>query len=50
MILLLHKVPNFLCLFQSICKKLKRLLEPYEPQWCLEHGEWSLYLFAPHNR
>uniref|UniRef100_A0A671XB20 Calcium voltage-gated channel subunit alpha1 H n=1 Tax=Sparus aurata TaxID=8175 RepID=A0A671XB20_SPAAU len=21
-----------------------------EPQWCLEHEEWSLYLFAPNNR
>ncbi|XP_038568913.1 voltage-dependent T-type calcium channel subunit alpha-1I isoform X1 [Micropterus salmoides] len=35
---------------ESLCKKLKKLLEPYEPQWCLEHEEWSLYLFAPHNR
>ncbi|KAM6940369.1 voltage-dependent T-type calcium channel subunit alpha-1H-like [Xenentodon cancila] len=35
---------------ESLCKKLKKLLEPYEPRWCLEHEEWSLYLFAPHNR
>ncbi|CAJ1052610.1 voltage-dependent T-type calcium channel subunit alpha-1H-like [Xyrichtys novacula] len=35
---------------ESLCKKLKRILEPYEPQWCLEHEEWSLYLFAPHNQ
>ncbi|XP_029288881.1 voltage-dependent T-type calcium channel subunit alpha-1I-like [Cottoperca gobio] len=35
---------------ESLCKKLKNILEPYEPQWCLEHEEWSLYLFAPHNR
>ncbi|XP_034043558.1 voltage-dependent T-type calcium channel subunit alpha-1I-like isoform X2 [Thalassophryne amazonica] len=35
---------------QSLCKKLKKLLEPYEPQWCLEHEEWSLYLFAPENQ
>ncbi|KAF7667180.1 hypothetical protein LDENG_00072760 [Lucifuga dentata] len=34
---------------ESLCKKLKMLLKPYEPQWCLEHEEWSLYLFAPHN-
>uniref|UniRef100_A0A674NCA2 Calcium voltage-gated channel subunit alpha1 H n=1 Tax=Takifugu rubripes TaxID=31033 RepID=A0A674NCA2_TAKRU len=27
-----------------------RLLEPYEPQWCLDHEEWSLYLFGPHNK
>ncbi|CAN9510559.1 unnamed protein product [Ophioblennius macclurei] len=35
---------------ESICKKVKKILEPYEPQWCLEHEEWSLYLFGPHNR
>ncbi|XP_028287736.1 voltage-dependent T-type calcium channel subunit alpha-1H-like [Parambassis ranga] len=35
---------------ESLCKKLKKILEPYEPQWCLEHEEWSLYLFSPHNR
>ncbi|XP_074485718.1 voltage-dependent T-type calcium channel subunit alpha-1H-like [Sebastes fasciatus] len=35
---------------ESLCKKLKKILEPYEPQWCLEHEEWSLYVFAPHNR
>ncbi|KAM7394509.1 hypothetical protein PAMP_021307 [Pampus punctatissimus] len=35
---------------ESLCKKLKKMLEPYEPQWCLEHEEWSLYVFAPHNQ
>ncbi|KAM8879619.1 voltage-dependent T-type calcium channel subunit alpha-1H-like isoform 2-T2 [Spinachia spinachia] len=35
---------------ESLCKKVKRILEPYEPQWCLEHEELSLYVFAPHNR
>uniref|UniRef100_A0A8C6PPV4 Ion transport domain-containing protein n=1 Tax=Nothobranchius furzeri TaxID=105023 RepID=A0A8C6PPV4_NOTFU len=30
-------------------EELKKILEPYEPQWCREHEEWSLYLFAPHN-
>uniref|UniRef100_A0A7N8XZ01 Voltage-dependent T-type calcium channel subunit alpha-1G-like n=1 Tax=Mastacembelus armatus TaxID=205130 RepID=A0A7N8XZ01_9TELE len=29
---------------------LKNMLEPYEPQWCLEHEEWSLYVFSPQNR
>uniref|UniRef100_A0A7N6AY91 Ion transport domain-containing protein n=1 Tax=Anabas testudineus TaxID=64144 RepID=A0A7N6AY91_ANATE len=35
---------------ESLCKKLKRILEPYEPQWCLEHEAWSLYVFSPQNR
>ncbi|XP_017261817.2 voltage-dependent T-type calcium channel subunit alpha-1H [Kryptolebias marmoratus] len=35
---------------ESLCKRLKKILEPYEPQWCREHEEWSLYVFAPHNQ
>uniref|UniRef100_A0A7N8Y7L4 Voltage-dependent T-type calcium channel subunit alpha-1G-like n=1 Tax=Mastacembelus armatus TaxID=205130 RepID=A0A7N8Y7L4_9TELE len=38
------------CYDDSLCKKLKNMLEPYEPQWCLEHEEWSLYVFSPQNR
>ncbi|XP_023189244.1 voltage-dependent T-type calcium channel subunit alpha-1H-like isoform X2 [Xiphophorus maculatus] len=34
---------------ESLCKRLKKMLEPYEPLWCREHEEWSLYLFAPQN-
>ncbi|XP_030634877.1 voltage-dependent T-type calcium channel subunit alpha-1H [Chanos chanos] len=29
--------------------RLKRMLEPYKPQWCRDHEDWSLYLFSPHN-
>ncbi|XP_056626060.1 voltage-dependent T-type calcium channel subunit alpha-1H [Triplophysa dalaica] len=29
---------------------VKRLLEPYKPQWCRDHEDWSLYLFSPHNK
>ncbi|KAM6971870.1 voltage-dependent T-type calcium channel subunit alpha-1H-like [Aplochiton taeniatus] len=35
---------------ESVCVKLKRILEPYKPQWCRDHEEWALYLFAPDNR
>ncbi|CAB1457734.1 unnamed protein product [Pleuronectes platessa] len=35
---------------ESLCKKVKKILEPYQPQWCLEHVEWSLYVFSPQNR
>ncbi|XP_043970676.1 voltage-dependent T-type calcium channel subunit alpha-1G-like isoform X2 [Gambusia affinis] len=34
---------------EMLCKRLKKMLEPYEPLWCREHEEWSLYLFAPQN-
>uniref|UniRef100_A0A3B5QTR6 Voltage-dependent T-type calcium channel subunit alpha-1H-like n=1 Tax=Xiphophorus maculatus TaxID=8083 RepID=A0A3B5QTR6_XIPMA len=36
----------------DLCKRLKKMLEPYEPLWCREHEEWSLYLFRkeiPHK-
>uniref|UniRef100_A0A8C2KRK7 Voltage-dependent T-type calcium channel subunit alpha n=1 Tax=Cyprinus carpio TaxID=7962 RepID=A0A8C2KRK7_CYPCA len=26
------------------------LLEPYKPQWCRDHEDWSLYLFSPQNK
>ncbi|KAA0722589.1 Voltage-dependent T-type calcium channel subunit alpha-1H [Triplophysa tibetana] len=29
---------------------VKRLLEPYKPQWCRDHEDWSLYLFSPQNK
>ncbi|XP_067258807.1 voltage-dependent T-type calcium channel subunit alpha-1H isoform X2 [Chanodichthys erythropterus] len=35
---------------ESWCLILKRLLEPYKPQWCRDHEDWSLYLFSPHNK
>ncbi|KAK7929577.1 hypothetical protein WMY93_005972 [Mugilogobius chulae] len=34
---------------ESFSVKLKRIVEPYKPQWCRDHEDWSLYLFAPHN-
>uniref|UniRef100_A0A8C2Y6R0 Calcium voltage-gated channel subunit alpha1 H n=1 Tax=Coturnix japonica TaxID=93934 RepID=A0A8C2Y6R0_COTJA len=26
------------------------ILEPYKPEWCKSHEDWSLYLFSPQNR
>uniref|UniRef100_A0A672MDK4 Voltage-dependent T-type calcium channel subunit alpha n=1 Tax=Sinocyclocheilus grahami TaxID=75366 RepID=A0A672MDK4_SINGR len=34
----------------SWCLIVKRLLEPYKPQWCRDHEDWSLYLFSPQNK
>ncbi|CAL1601218.1 unnamed protein product [Knipowitschia caucasica] len=34
---------------ESFTVKLRRIVEPYKPQWCRDHEDWSLYLFAPHN-
>ncbi|XP_016360331.1 voltage-dependent T-type calcium channel subunit alpha-1H [Sinocyclocheilus anshuiensis] len=35
---------------ESWCLIAKRLLEPYKPQWCRDHEDWSLYLFSPQNK
>uniref|UniRef100_A0A8C0XXN9 Voltage-dependent T-type calcium channel subunit alpha n=1 Tax=Cyprinus carpio carpio TaxID=630221 RepID=A0A8C0XXN9_CYPCA len=35
---------------ESWCLIVKRLLEPYKPQWCRDHEDWSLYLFSPQNK
>ncbi|XP_053332812.1 voltage-dependent T-type calcium channel subunit alpha-1H [Clarias gariepinus] len=34
---------------ESWCVILKRMLEPYKPQWCRDHEDWSLYAFSPQN-
>ncbi|KAL7852966.1 hypothetical protein SRHO_G00187510 [Serrasalmus rhombeus] len=34
---------------ESWCLIVKRILEPYKPQWCRDHEDWSLYLFSPQN-
>ncbi|MCI4393511.1 hypothetical protein PGIGA_G00158130 [Pangasianodon gigas] len=35
---------------ESWCVILKRILEPYKPQWCRDHEDWSLYVFSPQNK
>uniref|UniRef100_A0A8C2FAN9 Voltage-dependent T-type calcium channel subunit alpha n=1 Tax=Cyprinus carpio TaxID=7962 RepID=A0A8C2FAN9_CYPCA len=32
------------------CLIVKKLLEPYKPQWCRDHEDWSFYLFSPQNK
>ncbi|KFU94109.1 Voltage-dependent T-type calcium channel subunit alpha-1I, partial [Chaetura pelagica] len=34
----------------SYCYRIRKFLEPYKPQWCKSHENWSLYLFSPQNR
>uniref|UniRef100_A0A670JFU7 Ion transport domain-containing protein n=1 Tax=Podarcis muralis TaxID=64176 RepID=A0A670JFU7_PODMU len=35
---------------QSYCYRIRKALEPYKPEWCKTHEDWSLYLFSPQNR
>nr|XP_012598896.2 voltage-dependent T-type calcium channel subunit alpha-1H isoform X1 [Microcebus murinus] len=34
----------------SCCFRLRKVLEPYKPQWCRSRESWALYLFSPQNR
>ncbi|NWS70598.1 CAC1H protein, partial [Crotophaga sulcirostris] len=34
----------------SYCYRIRKVLEPYKPQWCKSHEDWSFYLFSPQNR
>ncbi|NXM91123.1 CAC1H protein, partial [Oenanthe oenanthe] len=34
----------------SYCYRIRAALDPYKPQWCKTHEDWSLYLFSPQNR
>ncbi|XP_066529784.1 voltage-dependent T-type calcium channel subunit alpha-1H [Hoplias malabaricus] len=34
----------------SVCFRLKKMLDVYKPQWCKDHEDWSLYLFSPQNK
>ncbi|XP_062444633.1 voltage-dependent T-type calcium channel subunit alpha-1H isoform X2 [Rhea pennata] len=34
----------------SYCYRIRKVLEPYKPEWCKNHEDWSLYLFSPQNR
>ncbi|XP_047658687.1 voltage-dependent T-type calcium channel subunit alpha-1H [Tachysurus fulvidraco] len=35
---------------ESWCVMVKRMLEPYKPQWCRDHEDWALYIFSPQNK
>ncbi|NXC50492.1 CAC1H protein, partial [Penelope pileata] len=34
----------------SYCYRIRKVLEPYKPEWCKSHEDWSLYVFSPQNR
>ncbi|XP_039740786.1 voltage-dependent T-type calcium channel subunit alpha-1H isoform X3 [Pteropus medius] len=34
----------------SCCARLRKVLQPYKPEWCRSREPWALYLFSPQNR
>uniref|UniRef100_A0A8C2YCE9 Calcium voltage-gated channel subunit alpha1 I n=1 Tax=Coturnix japonica TaxID=93934 RepID=A0A8C2YCE9_COTJA len=39
--------PAFL---QSLCFRIRKMMEVYKPDWCELREDWSIYLFSPQNR
>ncbi|XP_053550714.1 voltage-dependent T-type calcium channel subunit alpha-1H [Bombina bombina] len=34
----------------SYCFRIRKILEPYKPNWCKTHEDWALYIFSPQNQ
>uniref|UniRef100_A0A803T1I8 Voltage-dependent T-type calcium channel subunit alpha n=1 Tax=Anolis carolinensis TaxID=28377 RepID=A0A803T1I8_ANOCA len=42
---------NVLLLFlQSLCFRIRKMIEAYKPDWCELREDWSIYLFSPQNK
>uniref|UniRef100_A0A3B3U081 Voltage-dependent T-type calcium channel subunit alpha n=1 Tax=Poecilia latipinna TaxID=48699 RepID=A0A3B3U081_9TELE len=39
-----------LCLLQSLCFRIQKMLEAYRPDWCETREDWSIFLFSPQNK
>uniref|UniRef100_A0A670KBK5 Voltage-dependent T-type calcium channel subunit alpha n=1 Tax=Podarcis muralis TaxID=64176 RepID=A0A670KBK5_PODMU len=35
---------------QSLCFRIKKMIEAYKPDWCELREDWAIYLFSPQNR
>uniref|UniRef100_A0A8V0YFY4 Voltage-dependent T-type calcium channel subunit alpha n=1 Tax=Gallus gallus TaxID=9031 RepID=A0A8V0YFY4_CHICK len=35
---------------QSLCFRIRKMMEVYKPDWCELREDWSIYLFSPQNR
>uniref|UniRef100_A0A3B3U072 Calcium voltage-gated channel subunit alpha1 Ia n=1 Tax=Poecilia latipinna TaxID=48699 RepID=A0A3B3U072_9TELE len=43
-------VSSDLCLLQSLCFRIQKMLEAYRPDWCETREDWSIFLFSPQNK
>lgn len=40
--------PHFPC--QTLCFRVRKMIDVYKPDWCEVRENWSVYLFSPENR
>lgn len=38
------------CVTQSLCFRIQKMMEVYRPDWCEKREDWSIYLFSPQNK
>lgn len=35
---------------QTLCFRVRKMIDVYKPDWCEVREDWSVYLFSPENR
>lgn len=40
--------PSSFC--QTLCFRVRKMIDVYKPDWCEVREDWSVYLFSPENR
>lgn len=35
---------------QTLCFRVRKMIDVYKPDWCEIREDWSVYLFSPENR
>uniref|UniRef100_A0A667G847 Voltage-dependent T-type calcium channel subunit alpha n=1 Tax=Lynx canadensis TaxID=61383 RepID=A0A667G847_LYNCA len=41
-------LPSWPC--QTLCFRVRKMIDVYKPDWCEVREDWSVYLFSPENR
>lgn len=35
---------------QTLCFRVRKMIDVYKPDWCEVREDWSVYLFSPENK
>lgn len=36
--------------YQTLCFRVRKMIDVYKPDWCEVREDWSVYLFSPENK
>lgn len=45
-----HPVPCLALPCQTLCFRVRKMIDVYKPDWCEVREDWSVYLFSPENK